>query len=141
MKGGIKGNNQARQGQQVEVRKERSDTLIEEPNHSIQEHTQKEKRESCCLLSCRARLRSILILYPWRGDYYSSSIIKERRGRCRGIIIIRMSPIGRHIIHRVQHTILILHHHEVVTLSSSVYEVIHTNMRPSYYRTINSITH
>ena len=28
----------------------------------------------------------------------------------------------------------------VVTLSASVYEVIHTNMTPSYYRIINSIT-
>ena len=78
--------------------------------------------------------------HPWQGTSYSSSI-QERRGVCRGIIVIRMGPIGRHVIHRVQHTILILHHHEVVTLSSSVYEVIHTNMRPSYYRTINSITH
>ena len=140
LKGRIKGNNQASQGRQVEERRERSYTFIQEPDHSIQEHTQKEKRENCCLLSCHTRLRTILILYPWRGDYYSSSIIKERRGRCRGIIIIRMGPIRRHIIHCVRHTILIQHHHKWSLhcphpcIKSSV---------PTwhYHRTINSITH
>ena len=45
--------------------------------------------------------------YRWIGNSYSSSSIQERRGRCRGIIFIRMGPIGRYVIHRVQHMILI----------------------------------
>merc|ERR1712238_515927 len=47
---------------------------------------------------------------PSRGYSYS---IGERRGRCSGIIIIRMGPIGRYIIHCTWHTILIAtqHHH------------------------------
>jgi len=38
----------------VEVKRERSDTLLWEPNHLIYEDRKKEKREIYCLLSCRA---------------------------------------------------------------------------------------
>ena len=66
------------------------------------------------ILSCRARLDSIHTLYPWIGT--SSNTIRGRRRRCSGIIIIRMGPIGRYIIHCTRHTILIAtrhhHHHE-----------------------------
>ena len=65
------------------------------------------------ILSCRTRLDSIHTLYPWRGNSYSSSI-GERRGRCSGIIIICMGPIGQSLF-IAPHTILIAtrhHHHE-----------------------------
>ena len=81
--------------------------------------------------------------YPWGANSYSYSIGK-RRGRCSGIIIICMGPIGRSLF-IVPYTILIAtrhHHHEsrkIVTLSS-VYQAIHTNTAPLYYRTTTSIT-
>ena len=52
---------------------------------------------------CRTQLGTVYTPYPWRGNSYS---IGERRGRCCVIIIIRMGPIGRSIIHRSRHTIL-----------------------------------
>ena len=70
---------------------------------SLNTGTHKEKRGSYCLLSYRTRLDTIHTPYPWQGTSYSSST-QERRGGCRGIIIIRMGPIGRHFIHRVRHT-------------------------------------
>mmetsp|Transcript_11215 Transcript_11215/g.12620 ORF Transcript_11215/g.12620 Transcript_11215/m.12620 type:complete len:89 (-) Transcript_11215:48-314(-) len=62
---------------------------------------------------CRTQLGTVHTPYPWRGNSYSSSI-GERRGRCSGIIIIRMGPIGLYIIHSTRHTILIAtrHHHQ-----------------------------
>ena len=62
----------------------------------------------------RTRLDTVLMSYPWRGNSYSSSSSRERRGGCSCIIIIRMGPIGRYIIHYTRHTILIAtrHHHE-----------------------------
>ena len=74
--------------------------------------------------------------YPWRHNRYSSSIIRERRGRWSVTIIIRTVPIGQYMIHYSHPT----SSRVVVTLPSSVYEVIHTNRTPSYYRIINSIT-
>ena len=82
----------------------------------------------------------MLHTYPWQRNSYSNCINRERRGRCSGIIIIRMVSIGLYIIHRTWHTILIVisSRRMVITLSY-VSQVIHINMTPSY-RTINSIT-
>ena len=51
------------------------------------------------------------MLYPIK--YCIHAVPMERRGRCSGIIIIRMGHIGRYIIHFTRHTILIAtrHHH------------------------------
>ena len=79
------------------------------------------------------------MLYPWI-DHSSS---RERRGRCTGIIIIRMVLIGQYVIHYTQHTLLIAawHHHEwslyCHPCTRSSFQRINTT--PSY-KTINSIT-
>ena len=51
-----------------------------------------------------------------------------------------MVPIGRYISHRIRHTILIVTSSHTVVPVASLYQVIHTNITPSHYRTINSIT-
>ena len=60
----------------------------------------------------RTRLGTVYTSYPWRDNSYSSSTIQERRGRCSGIIIISMVPIGRSImhLHRTRHTIRVPSH-------------------------------
>ena len=78
--------------------------------------------------------------YPWKGNSYSSSSQERReRGRVSGITICIVST-GQYIFHCTWHTILkaTSSSRTVVTLSS-MYQVIPTNMIPSY-RTINSIT-
>ena len=52
---------------------------------------------------CRTGLGTVLKSYSWRGNSYSRSS-REKRGRCCGIIITRMVPIGQYIIHRTRHT-------------------------------------
>ena len=81
---------------------------IETRNELEWDEDEKKKREGkevtpfygkmYCLLSCRIRLGSVYTSYPWiSNNYSSSSSIRERRGGCSCIIIIRMVPIGRYI--------------------------------------------
>ena len=58
----------------------------------------------------------IVVPYPTRLGIstvliYDVSINREKRGRCCGIIIISMVPIGQSIIQRTQHTIMIVRCH------------------------------
>ena len=78
-------------GWKVEERGKR-DVFVWHPNHLIQEHTKMEKREIYCLLSC-----------PWIGNSYSSSR-RERRGRCSGIIIIRIVRTIHNSLHPAYNT-------------------------------------
>ena len=92
-------------------------------------------------MSCPTRLGIVHAPYPGRGNSYSSSS-RERRGRGRvSGITIRIVPTGQYIFHCTRHTITILKatssSQTVVTNSrytimSSVYQVISTNMTPSY---------
>jgi len=70
----------------------------EEEDNDEEEDDDDRRRIMCC-----TRLDTILMLYPWRGNSYSRSS-RERRGRCCGIIITHIVPIGQYIIHRTQHT-------------------------------------
>jgi len=56
---------------------------------------------------CRTRLGTARMRYHWIYNSYSTSNNRERRGKCSGIIIICMVPIGQNIIRRTRHTILI----------------------------------
>ena len=55
-----------------------------------------------CVRGCGCGKGEIYIV-----GYCTHAVPMERRGRCSGVIIIRISPIGRYIIHSTWHTILI----------------------------------
>ena len=128
---GIYRRDQPRRGWKVEERRERNDSYTKS-NHLIQEHTKKEKREIYCLLSCHIRLGTVHMPYPWKGNSYSNSTVRERRERWSSSIIIHMVPIGTRIHYVVSSSRMI------VTLWS-MYQVIPTNTVP-LYTTINTIT-
>ena len=67
---------EVRQGWKAEERRKRSDTTgHQSPNTG----THKEgEEEMYCLLSCRIRLGTIHSSYPWIGNSYNSSSIRER---------------------------------------------------------------